>query len=180
MGLPLRMRRHTFRMEDFMTNLYANDRFFEELFGFRREVEEMFHRLGNNKTWEPRAFRKTFNFAPAVETFVDKEAKKYVCRVALPGVEPRDVHIQAQGNVLTIRGERKLMHSTKEVELLEGEVVYGSFERTFTLPEGVVVDKLNAEYVNGVLEITAPVAAAALPRRIEIRTAQPLIKQAAA
>jgi HSP20 family protein len=164
-----------------MTNLYANDRFFEELFGFRRDLDEMFNRVAISKPWgrELPAFRKTFNFAPAVETYVDREAKKYVCRVSLPGVEPKDVHIQAQGNMLTIRGERKLTHSTKEVELLEGEVVYGSFERTFTLPEGVLAEKLNAEYVNGVLEIAAPVAVAALPRKIEIRTA-PLTKQIAA
>jgi HSP20 family protein len=114
-----------------------------------------------------------------VETYVDKEAKMYVCRVSLPGVEPKDVHIQAQANVLTIR-ERKLTHSTKEIELLQGEVVYGSFERIFTLPEGVLDEKLNTEYLNGVLEITAPVAVAALPRKIEIRTAAPLIKQIAA
>jgi HSP20 family protein len=170
-----------FSMEDFMTNLYANDRFFEELFGFHRNLEEMLNRIAT-KPWgrELPASRKAFNFAPAVETYIDKEAKKYVCRVSLPGVEPKDVHIQAQANVLTIRGERKLTHSTKEIELLEGEVVYGSFERTFTLPEGVLAEKLNAEYVNGVLEITAPVAVAALPRKIEIRTAPPLVKQIAA
>jgi len=62
---------------------------------------------------------------------------------------------------------------------LHEEISYGKFERTFTLPEGVDTDKLTAEYQNGVLEITAPVAAAALPRRIEIRTT-PLSKQIAA
>jgi len=162
-------------------NLYANDRFFEELFGFRRDLDEMFKKIATSEPWgrELPAFTKSFKFAPAVETYVDKEAKKYVCRVSLPGVEPKDVQIQAQGNVLTIRGERKLTRSTKEIELLEGEVVYGSFERTFTLPEGVLAEKLNAEYVNGVLEITAPVAAAALPRKIEIKTV-PMIRQIAA
>ncbi len=164
-----------------MTNLYANDRFFEELFGFRRDLDEMFKKIATSEPWgrELPTFTKTFNFAPAVETYVDKEAKKYVCRVSLPGVEPKDVHIQAQGNVLTIRGERKLTHSAKEIELLEGEVVYGSFERTFTLPEGVLAEKLYAEYVNGVLEIMAPIAAAALPRKIEIKTV-PFTKQIAA
>jgi HSP20 family protein len=103
---------------------------------------------------------------------VDKDAKKYVCRVSLPGIEPKDVHIHAQGDMLTIRGERKFARSTKEIELYAGEIIYGSFERTFALPEGVVAEKLNAEYVDGVLEITAPVAAAALPRKIEIRTLQ--------
>ncbi len=78
-----------------------------------------------------------------------------------------------------IRGERKLTHRAKEVELFEEEVNYGVFERTLTLPEGVSVEKLTAEYVNGVLEITAPVAAAALPQKIEIKTTTPLVKQIA-
>jgi len=80
-------------------------------------------------------------FTAAVEAHADKEA--YVCRVTLPGIEPKDVQIRAQGNLLT-------------------------------LPEGVNVEKLTAEYVNGVLEITAPVAAAALPRKIEVKTAAPM------
>src|SRR6266581_5892230 len=129
--------------------------------------------------WMPE-FKKTFNITPAVEAYVDKEGKKYVCRVTLPGVEPKDLQIHAQANVLTIRGERKLTHSTKEIELMEGEIVYGVFERTLELPEGVNVEKLTAEYVNGVLEITAPVAAAALPRKIEVKTMAPLVKQIAA
>jgi HSP20 family protein len=111
---------------------------------------------------------------------VDKEAKKYVCRVTLPGVEPKELQIHAQANVLTIRGERKLTHSTKEIELLEGEIFYGVFERTLALPEGVNVEKLTAEYVNGVLEITAPIAAAALPRKIEVKMTAPFVKQIAA
>ena len=92
----------------------------------------------------------------------------------------KENHIHAQANMLTIRGERKLTHGTKEIELLEGEIFYGVFERTLALPEGVNVEKLTAEYVNGVLEITAPVAAAALPRKIEIKTTAPFAKQIAA
>ena len=161
---------------------YTNDRFLEELFGFRREFDEMFNRILKGEPWgvELPAFKKGFKFVPAVEAYVDKEGKKYVCRVTLPGVEPKDVQIQAQGNLLTIRGERKVTQPTKEVELMEGEILYGVFERILTLPEGVNTEKLYAEYVNGVLQITAPVAAAALPRKIEIKTAVPLIKQIAA
>jgi len=161
-----------------MRNIY------EELFGFRREFEEMFNRMLTGRPWaelaELPSFKKEFNFTPAVEAYVDKEGKKYVCRVTLPGVEPKDMHIQAQGNLLTIHGERRFTRKTKEVELMEQEVAYGVFERTLTLPEGVIAEKLTAEYVNGVLEITAPIAAAALPRKIEIKTAAPIGKQIAA
>ena len=165
-----------------MRNLYTTERLFEDLFAFRREFDEMFNRILGGKPWgfELPEFRKTFNITPAVEAYVDKEAKKYVCRVTLPGVEPKDLQIHAQGNVLTIRGERKLTHNRKEIEVMEGEIFYGVFERTLALPEGVNVETLTAEYVNGVLEITASVAAAALPRKIEIKTTVPFAKQIAA
>ena len=164
-----------------MTSLFSTERAFEDLFDFRKDFDDIFNRMVSYKPWKQElpAFGKTWNFAPAVESYVDKNAKKYVCHVALPGVEPKDVQIHAQGNLLTIRGERKLTRSTKEVDLREEEIVYGAFERVLTLPEGVATDKLNAEYVNGVLEITAPVAAAALPRKIEIKTV-PMTRQIAA
>ena len=161
-----------------MRNLY------EELFGFRREFDQMFNRILTGKPWtewaELPAFKKEFNFTPAVEAYVDKEGKKYVCRVALPGVEPKELQVHAQGNLLTIHGERKLTRGMKEVELMEQEVAYGVFERTLTLPEGVIVERLTAEYVNGVLEIAAPIAVAALPRKIEIKTTPSFVKQIAA
>ena len=161
-----------------MRNLY------EELIGFRREFDEMFHRILTGKPWtewaELPAFQKEFSFTPEVEAYVDKEGKKYVCRVTLPGVEPKDLQVHAQGNLLTIHGERKLARGMKEVELREQEVAYGVFERTLALPEGVMVEKLTAEYVNGVLEIAAPIAVAALPRKIEIKTTAPFVKQIAA
>ncbi|HEY6903676.1 MAG TPA: Hsp20/alpha crystallin family protein, partial [Candidatus Acidoferrales bacterium] len=112
--------------------------FYEELFGFRREFEEMFNRMLTGRPWaewaELPAFKREFNFTPAVEAYVDKEGKRYICRVTLPGVEPKDVQVQAQGNVLTIHGERKFTRKTKEVELMEQEFAYGVFDRTLTLP----------------------------------------------
>jgi HSP20 family protein len=168
-------------MEDFMTGLFNTERFFEDLFDVRREFDEMFNRMLTTKPWnkELNVPGKIWNFMPAVESYVDKDAKKYICRVALPGIDPKEVEINVQGNLLTIRGERKLTHKVKEVELWEEEITYGKFERILTLPEGVLPEKFNAEFVNGVLEITAPVAVAALPRKIEIKTT-PFVKQIAA
>ena len=161
-----------------MRNLY------EDLFGVRREFDEMFNRILSGRPWAARpelpAFNQGFNFTPAVEAYVDKEGKKYVCRVTLPGVEPKDLQVHAQGNLLTIHGERKFTRNVKELELMEQEVAYGVFDRTITLPEGVIVEKLTAEYVNGVLEITASITVAALPRKIEIKTTAPFAKQIAA
>jgi HSP20 family molecular chaperone IbpA len=168
--------------EGVMRNLYTTERLFENLFGFRREFDEMFNRILTGRPWglELPEFKKAPSITPAVEAYVDKEGKKYVCRIALPGVEPKEVQVHAQGNLLAIRAERKFTRAAQEVKFMEEEIGYGVFERTLTLPEGVNVEKLTAEYVNGVLEITAPVAAAALPRKIEIKTMAPFVKQVAA
>lgn len=165
-----------------MKNLYKPENWFEELFGFRREFDEMFNRIASRQPWatEFPEFRKEFNVTPAVEVFVNKEEKKYVCRIALPGVELKDLTVHAQGNLLTVRGERRVIREKKEVEYFKEEIAYGVFERVLPLPEGVLAEKLNAEFVNGVLEITAPVAAAALPRKIEIKATVPFTKQIAA
>jgi len=168
-----------------MKNLYKPENlpvtWFDELFGFRREFDEMFNRIATSRPWiTVPEFKKTFNMVPAVEAYVDKEAKKYICKVTLPGVELKDVEVHAQNNLLTIRAERKVTREKKEVEYYETEIAYGVFERNLPLPEGVLAEKLTAEYTNGVLEITAPVAAVALPRKIEIKSFVPVTKQIAA
>ena len=165
-----------------MTNLIVRDNLFEDLFDVRREFDKIFNRMLTVKPWakEEGAQLTEFNFLPAIETYVDKDAKKYVCKVSLPGIDPKEVHVSVEGNVLTITGERKAEKKVKEAEYYHEEFAYGEFERELELPEGVNTDKMNAEFVNGVLEITAPVAAVALPKKIEIKTTVPLTKQMAA
>src|SRR5215471_18285181 len=169
-----------------MKNLYKPETWpinvFDELFGFRRDFDEMFNRIASRRPWayEYPEFKKTLSMTPAVETYVDQEAKKYFCKVTLPGVELKDVEVHAQGNLLTIRAERKVMREKKEVKFFETEIAYGVFERILPLPEGVLAEKLTAEINNGVLEIMAPVAAVALPRKTEIKSTAPLTKQIAA
>jgi HSP20 family protein len=168
-------------MEGIMKELSVYNNFFEDLFDFRRDFDQIFNRMLTVKPWTKPEIRPWTEaiFTPAIESFVDKDSKKYFLRVSLPGVEPKDVQVHVQGNVLTITGERKYARTVKETELFEKEIAYGKFERTLTLPEGVYGEKLVAEYVNGVLELSAPVAAEAMPRKIEIRTT-PLVKQIAA
>jgi len=165
-----------------MNNLLLREPFFEDLFDFRREFDRIFNRMLTVKPWGKEAVAPwpTFNFVPPVESYVDKETKKYVCKVSLPGIEPKEVLIHVQGNLLTIAGERKYMREAKQQEALYEEFAYGKFERTLELPEGVNTEKINAEFVNGVLEITAPVAAMGLPRKIEVKVTTPYTKQIAA
>ncbi len=164
-----------------MTNLVLRDPFFQDLFDFRRDFDQIFNRMLLDKpVWQENFVpEKGFDFLPAIEAYVDQDAKKYICRVSLPGIEPKDVEINTMGNMLTIKGERKLIHTTKEFDFFNQEFKYGKFERTLELPEGILPEKLVAEYRNGLLEITAPVTVAALPRKVEIKTV-PIVKQVAA
>lgn len=143
---------------------------YKDMFDFRRDFDEIFTRLmtGWPVTRESKLL-ENYTFTPAVEGWIDPEAKKFYLRISVPGIDPRDVKITAQNNVLTISGERKFSETKKEVSYLHREFAYGAFERVLPLPEGVEVEKLIAEFNNGVLEVTAPMAAAALPRKIEIK-----------
>ena len=166
-----------------MKELNVYDNFFQDLFDFRRDFDQIFNRMLNVKPWTKEELALPWfekNFAPAIESFVDKEGKKYFCRISLPGVDPKDVEIHVQNNILNVKGERKFVRTIKEVEIYEKEIAYGKFERELELPEGVNVEKLQAEFINGVLEITAPVIAAVLPRKIEVKATVPLAKQMAA
>ena len=162
-----------------MSRLVRRDNFFQDLFDFRRDFDEIFNRMISGWPLGEAGPPRRSVLAPPVESFIDKDAKTYHCHVALPGVDPKEVEIRIQGNTITISGERKAKRRGKELDLHYEEISYGAFERMLSLPEGVDADKLSAEYHNGVLELTAPVAAAALPRRIEVKTA-PTSKQISA
>ncbi len=160
------------------TNLVPRDSIFQDLFDFRRDFDQIFNRF---LSWPSTQEERTLitGFAPAVESFIDKDDKKFHCQVMLPGVDPKDVNLQVQGNTLTISGERRDVRETKEADFHHREITYGSFQRSLLLPEGVDKDRLSAEYRNGMLEITAPMSAAALPKKIEIRSL-PLTRHASA
>jgi HSP20 family protein len=140
-----------------------------EIVDFRREFDQMLNRFFNWRTpQEEQSLAE--GFIPAIETRIDKDGKKFQAQVMLPGVDPKNVEIQVTGNTLTVSGERSSARETKESDYIHREISYGSFLRSIELPEGVDKDKVTAEYRNGVLEITAPISAAALPRKIEVKT----------
>lgn len=147
-----------------MTKLTKPESFFEDLFDFRPEFDELFNRL--MMSW-PFSTSREYTCSRGCPRFacVDSEAKRYHVRVVLPSIDPNSVQLNLQGNTPTVSAERKEGRETKEVNYLYRELSCGTFERTLTLPEGVETDKINAEYQNGVVAITAPITAAALPRR---------------
>jgi HSP20 family protein len=156
-----------------MANLtYRDNNVFQNLVDFRRDFDHIFNRFLSSGLQggqeQQRGNMSMATLAPAVDAFVDRDGKKFVAHVALPGVDPKEVNISVQGNMLTISGERTVSDERREADTVYNEVVYGAFERTLTLPDGVDAQKIAADYRNGVLEITAPISASALPRRVEI------------
>lgn len=143
----------------------------DELFDFRRDFDSIFNRLLVGRPGVRERFRSSTS-TPPIQAWVDTDQKMYHLRVALPGVDPDKVQISAQGNMLTISGEQEQTKEEEEADYLQREFSFERFERSVTLPEGVEVGKLNAEYKNGIVEITAPLSETALPRRIEIKSSE--------
>ncbi|WP_456457534.1 Hsp20/alpha crystallin family protein [Nitratifractor sp.] len=109
------------------------------------------------------------DFVPAVNTRETEDA--YYIEVDLPGVKKEDITIDVKDNVLTISGERKIEEERKEDDFYRVESIYGTFERSFTLPEDVDVDKIEAEAKDGVLTVKIPKAQSVekTPKKIEIK-----------
>ena len=108
-------------------------------------------------------------FTPAVESYV--RDGNLVVRADVPGLELKDLDVSVLRGVLTIKGERKSEQEVKKEDYLRREVSYGSFERRMSLPEGAVTDQVKANFKNGVLEITIPLAKEAVAKKVQIETA---------
>jgi HSP20 family molecular chaperone IbpA len=146
----------------------ARDPVFTDLFDFRRDLNSIFNRLvtGSGSPSGSERPSRMLVAVPPIEAWVDKDQKKYHLSIPLAGVDPKDIELNVQGNNLAVSGEQKLSEEKKDANYIYQELAYGRFERSITLPEGVDAEKLTAEYKNGVLEITAPINANALPRKV--------------
>jgi HSP20 family protein len=97
------------------------------------------------------------------------EGGNLIIRAELPGVKPEDVDISLHGNVLTISGERKAEEEAERGGYYIRKHSYGSFSRSFTLPQGTDESKISARYEHGVLEVTVESAVVVEePKRIQI------------
>jgi HSP20 family protein len=91
-----------------------------------------------------------------------------VLKAELPGINPNDVEIRVEDNTLYLKGERKFEKEVKEENLHRVERSYGTFTRSFALPNTIDSDKVKAEYENGILTLTMPKREEAKPRTIKI------------
>ncbi|ANO51387.1 Hsp20/alpha crystallin family protein [Woeseia oceani] len=109
----------------------------------------------------------TADWVPSVD--INEFEDSFQLQVDLPGVDPKEVEVTLDGGVLTIAGERKFSDSeTATPTRRRAERAYGRFYRRFILPDTVDGDKVEASNRHGVIEISIPKQAKALPRRISV------------
>jgi HSP20 family protein len=109
-------------------------------------------------------------FVPPVDIYEDEHG--IVLKLEAPGVDQKDLDIKVENNVLTVTGERKFEKEEKEENFHRVERRYGSFTRSFTLPNTVNTEDVQAEYENGVLKIRLAKRAEAKPKQIKVNIGQ--------
>ena len=135
------------------------NRLFEDTFAQRGEDKDMI-----SSAW-----------LPAVDIF--ESDQELVLTAEVPGIEEKDIEISLENNVLSIRGERKFEKETKEENYHRIERSYGTFYRSFTLPNYVDPEKINAVHENGVLKIRMGKKPELKPKKVKILKAQPAEKK---
>jgi HSP20 family protein len=117
-------------------------------------------------------------WAPAVDIFENEH--ELVVKADLPDIDPKELDIRVENNVLTIRGERKFEREVKEENYLRVERAYGSFARSFTLANTVNAEAIHADYQNGVLTLHVPKREEAKPKQIKVNVGAPQAAMSAA
>src|SRR5437660_9280055 len=134
-----------------------------------RVLGDMLERAGDESNLTP--------WAPAVDIFETEH--QLVVKADLPDVNPQDLDIRVENNILTIRGERKFENEVNEENYLRVERSYGSFSRSFSLANSVKSDAIKADYQNGVLTLSIPKREEAKPKQNKVNVATPAIAAAA-
>ena len=106
------------------------------------------------------------NWMPAVD-ILEKDGN-LILRAELPGMSEKEIDLKLENNTLTLKGARRMENEDNKDSYHRIERSYGSFSRSFTLPESVDSDKIKAEYKNGVLTVTIPQKPEVKPREIPV------------
>ena len=109
-------------------------------------------------------------WAPPVDIY-ETDTHDLVIKAELPDLIREDIEVTVENNTLTLRGERKLPNDIKEEQFRRVERRYGTFNRSFTLPNTVDATKVSAEFKNGVLTVRLPYREEAKPRTINVEVA---------
>jgi HSP20 family protein len=124
--------------------------------------------------WMDNFFGSDFRLNDNISTIrpmvnVEETENEFIISAEIPGMEKKDITIVVNNGVLSISGEKKDESETKEKNYHRIERSYGKFERSFVLPDGVDHDKIDANYKNGVLELSLPKMEEAKPKQIEVK-----------
>src|SRR5206468_3188478 len=140
-----------------------------------REMEEFQNRLS---TLFGRPLRRTNGreeitlpeWTPLAD--ITEDDKEYLIKAELPEMKKEDVKVTVENGVLTISGERKFEQEEKKKKYHRVERGYGTFMRSFTLPDDADFNKVNAQFKNGVLMVHVPKSERAQPKQIEVKVAR--------
>jgi HSP20 family protein len=135
-----------------------------------REMEDVFDRFGRAIGWPRRGTQEvmaTGDWAPRVD--IAETDNEFTIKAEIPDVKKEDVKVTVDSGVLTIRGERKQEKEEKDKKFHRVERYYGSFTRSFTLPDNVDESKIEASFKDGMLNLQIPKTEAAKPKAIEVK-----------
>jgi HSP20 family protein len=140
---------------------------FRDMLASQREFDRLFR-----EAFSPAADGElsTRTWAPPVDIYENGDS--LVLKAELPGVNPDDVDIRVENNTLYLKGERKFEKEVKEQNYHRVERSYGSFTRTFSLPNSIDADKVGANYTDGVLVLTMPKKEEAKPKTIKVNVSK--------
>ena len=129
-------------------------------------LQDRLNRLFQSSFGESQDSLTTSSFSPAVDVYEDEHAVNL--KIEVPGIDEKDLDIRVENNTLTVHGERKFEKEEKEENFRRVERQYGSFTRSFTLPQTVDSENVSAHYDKGVLKISLPKKAEAKPKQIKV------------
>ena len=130
---------------------------FREMTQLQNRFDRLFDAVGGRQE----------SWLPAVDVFDTQDA--VVLKAEHAGMNPDDIQIEVEDNVLTIKGERKFEEKVDEERYYRVERRFGSFQRSLALPQGVKADQIEAAYDEGILTVTVPKAEQEKPKRIEVQ-----------
>ena len=137
---------------------------FRDLNMLQDRMNRMFDDAG--RTWRTDEPAATTTWSPAVDIF--ETEGEIVVKAELPGMERKDIALNLENNVLTVKGERRFTKETKDDNYHRIERSYGTFSRSFSIPATVDEEKIRADYKDGVLKIVLPKKEQAKPKQIRI------------
>jgi HSP20 family protein len=142
---------------------------FRELAGLQDRMNRLFQDSFGPYGREQEGLAST-TFAPPVDVYEDEH--NITVKMEVPGIDEKDVDIRIENNLLTVRGERKFEKEEKQENFQRIERQYGTFTRSFTLPNTVDPENVTADYDNGVLKVRLAKRAEAKPKQIKVNVGQ--------